>query len=161
MKYLNGALPLFFVIASLGCSDEDAVSSTTPEDFVPPEFVYVPGDGHKTDLVIEISGDVSIQVPAMVSARAISGPWKKVRYSDIDPCSTWYVRPMEETNITHSVEWSTNPPDMARVGTATDVTPNASYRSIQFDKPGEYELMATTTFPTEATSNTIQVIVGQ
>ena len=177
MKFRIVALPIFFVLASLGCSNDDPVTSTVLDDFgcsnddpvtstvlddfVPPEFVYVPGDGHKTDLVIEIIGDVSIRSAAMVSAQAISGPWRKVRYSDIEPCSTWFVRPLDETDITGSVEWSTNLPDKVRFGTVTKVTPEASYKSIQFDLPGEYELTATTTFPTEATSNTIHVIVGQ
>ena len=111
MKFRIVALPIFFVLASLGCSNDDPVTSTVLDDFVPPEFVYVPGDGHKTDLVIEIIGDVSIRSAAMVSAQAISGPWKKVRYSDIEPCSTWFVRPLDETDITGSVEWSTNLPD--------------------------------------------------
>jgi hypothetical protein len=161
MKCRIVALPILLVLSSLGYSNDDPVIATASDDFVPPEFVYVPGDGHETNLVIEIIGDVSVRSAAKVSARAISGPWMKVRYSDIEPCSTWFVRPLNETDITGSVEWRANSPGMVRFGTVTEVTPEASYKSIQFDLPGEYEITASTTFPTEATSNTIHITVGQ
>ena len=161
MRYWTGTLSLVFAFSSLAYSDENSVRSITPDDFVPPEFVYIPGDGHKTDLVIEISDDVSIQSPARVSAHAFSGPWEKVRYSEIDPCSTWFVRPLEETDLTSSVEWVTYPPGVAQFGTVTQSTPDGSYKDIHFDRPGEFQLLATTTFPTKATSNTILVTVRQ
>ena len=150
-----------FVFALFGCSEQDSVVSITPDEFVPPEFVYVPDDGHKTDLVIEISEDVSIQSPAQVSAYARSGPWKMVKYSEIEPCSTWYVRPMVETDLTHAVTWVTDPPGVAKFGEVTRSTPEGSYKDVQFDRPGEFQLLATTTFPTSATSNAIIVSVRE
>ena len=75
------------------------------------------------NLLISLALIVGVAVPtALVTmhvqdAQAISGPWRKVRHSDIEPCSTWFVRPLDETDITGSVEWSTNLPDKVRFGT--------------------------------------------
>lgn len=157
-----GAYLLVPAIAAAGCfGGEQSVSITSEQKDFPPEFVFVPADGYEIDLAIEISENVAANAWAQVNAQANSGPWVEVKYADIDPCSTWYIRPFIETDLTHSVEWLTNPPDAAEFGVTEVNASNHSTRGIRFSAPGEYEVWAITSFPTEAISNRIAVSVSE
>jgi hypothetical protein len=123
----------------------------------PPEYVYIPAEDYSISVEIRVpkTGTINEWIPLRASRR--SGPWKRVRSSEISAETKWYSAPLPafEEEVADNLDWSIDPPQLAQL----DVTPifPGHVRAIRFKAPGVYTLQARNAFPTQAESNVVSI----
>jgi hypothetical protein len=109
--------------------------------------VYIQGENFKASLEISIQnpGQNEITVDNWVKLKAVrkTGPWIKVKKSELKEDTCWLVNPPPEIeeNVQSNVKWNIEPK-----GYSTFNIPesnNLEGRKIKFTKSGKYRLWAT------------------
>jgi hypothetical protein len=134
-----------------GCSDE--LNS----------YPFVPGGGYSCTVKISLPKDATVQEWIPLKASRTSGPWIRVRRSDVkDEASAFPKQPPAfEDDVQANLSWFTDPPGAARFDVATleGVKREPRSREVEFSKPGVYRIWAVTAYPTPATSNVETVTI--
>jgi hypothetical protein len=122
-----------------------------------PEYVYIPANDYSISVEIRVpeTGTINQWIPLRASRK--SGPWKRVRSSEVPPETNWYSNPLPafEQEVADNLDWIVDPPKLAQL----DVTPvfPGHVRAIRFKAPGVYRLQAHNAFPTQAKSNVVTI----
>src|SRR5262245_35183704 len=124
----------------------------------PGEEVFVPSDEFSVSLEIVVETEAIAGEAFIVSAKRRSGPWKRVRRTEVHMgVMAFPSKPPElEPEVAENVFWETEPARLARFGTL----PGCCWlpRTATFAEPGTYKIWALT-LPGPAKSNVVTVTV--
>lgn len=126
----------------------------------PGEEVFVPADDFSVSLEIVVQAEAIAGKPFLVSAKRRSGPWKRVRRTEIPrgtmPFAFTTKPPELEPEVAENVHWYTDPPVSGLLGSL----PGCCWlpRTATFAVPGTYKIWAVT-MPRGVKSNVVTVTV--
>lgn len=155
-------LPLLLLACSEQSGNQEEAGDRTEKSddggLSPSGFVFVPGDDFSVSLEIVVQTEAVASEWFAVSAKRRSGPWKRVRRTEVPEGTMWFARqPQEfEPEVAENVWWETEPPLAARFGTL----PGRGWmpRTAMFADPGTYKIWALT-LPGRTKSNVVAVTV--
>lgn len=121
-----------------------------------PEFVYIPADNYAISVEIAAPAEARAGEWIPLSAQRRSGPWKRVRRTEVPPGVVPFGKPPAfESEVADNLHWMTEPS-----GARFDLPDGGTHqRKVQFSKPGTYQVWARNAYPTEAKSNVLIVSV--
>jgi len=154
-----GRLFMVLLVVLPGCSGEPARSEHEP--VTPPMFVFVPADDYHISVQITIPQEAVVGEWVPLKAERRSGPWKRVKLSEVLPETPWFAQPPpeHELEVASNLSWITEPPGAARFDVPTPAAPMTGERRAMFAQPGVYRVLGLSKYPTEAESNVVTVTV--
>ena len=124
-----------------------------------PEFVFVPAENYKISVEIAVPQEAVVGEWIPLRAQRWSGPWKRVKYADVIPDTTWFTKPppAREGEVADNLTWLTEPPGVARFDIPT--APLTHERKTMFSQPGTFRIWGSNAYPTRAESNVATIAV--
>ena len=157
----SGVCRLFMAVLVVlpACSGESGRSEH--ETVAPPMFVFVPADDYRISVQITVPQDAVVGEWIPLRAERRSGPWKRVRLSEVLPEMPWFSQPPpeHELEVANNLRWLTEPPGAARFDLPTPAAPTTGERKAMFAQPGVYRILGLSRYPTDAESNVVTVTV--
>ena len=162
-KYFSQILFTATIFVFFGCSETpDTLDAFDTLNEQIPEHVYIRTEDVVVKVVISAKQKAVVGEWVELSAsRDISGKWKKVKLTELAEDTPWAGKPYSgyEAEIAAGLSWSTVPNQNRVFDVKTLATANSLKRSVQFSKPGVYEIWASSHYPIYGKSNVLKITV--